>query len=269
VVQVDITQSNSDKVLISAGAGGLNEPRTVLKTAGGRLLVTSWRGNAILEYDGNTGNFIRVVSNGIQRPTGMAFESDTTLLVASDADNDVHRVRISDGAVLEKFIDFTEGFLSGPTFILVLKKRASELAENRAFWTIGVGEIQDKSIHIEEMFFTSGGQFGPLFDPNLVTTVPWGSLDIDFQNCESGQLIWKSVLPQFEDGGYDVIKLANDPFGDACTEIGFDLVENSHWMSGIWYGGPSRDGEGFSVNIINGGRAVVTWYTYMPSERTL
>ena len=41
-------------------------------------------------------------------------------------------------------------------------------------------------------------------------------------------------------------------------------MDNFLWMSGLWYGGPPRDGEGFSVNIINGERAIVTWYTYLP-----
>jgi hypothetical protein len=36
-------------------------------------------------------------------------------------------------------------------------------------------------------------------------------------------------------------------------------------MSGLWFGGAPRDGEGFSVNLINGNLAVVTWYTYLPA----
>ena len=56
-----------------------------------------------------------------------------------------------------------------------------------------------------------------------------------------------------------------DPFGDACKAAGFDTVDNVLWMSGLWFGGASRDGEGFSVNLINGNLAVVTWYTYLPA----
>jgi hypothetical protein len=266
IVQVDITNPGSDSELVGTGAGGLNAPRTVLKTTGGTLLVTSWRGNAILEYDAATGNFVRVVSTGVKRPTGMAFESETTLLVASDMNNDVHRVRISDGVVLEKFIDFTEGLLSGPTFILVLDKQVSKLSENRAFWIIGVGQIEGKSIHVEEMFFTSGGAFGQAFNPDAISNVPWGGLDIDFWTCDSGQIFWNPLEAQFDDGMYDVFRLAADPFGDACNEAGFDFVENSHWMSGLWYGGPARNGEGLSINVINGNQAVVTWYTYLPVD---
>jgi hypothetical protein len=254
--------------LIKPGSTGLNAPRTILKRANGNLLVTSWRGNRVLEYSSN-GTFIRTVTAAVSRPTGMAFESDEVLLLASDASNDISRVQISDGTVLEKLITFNDGLLSGPTFILVLEKLTSDLVQNRAFWTIGVGEIQNKSIVLDEMYFTSGGAFGQAFDPNDISNVLWGSVIIEFNSCDGARVSWSPSQAEFEAGAYDVFRLADDPFGDSCKATGFGSVVDSLWMSGLWFGGAARDGEGFSINIINGELAVVTWYTYLPVDVTM
>ena len=265
IVRADITQANSDAVLVNAGSGGINAPRTILKRSNGNLLVTSWRSGKILEYDGVNGAFIRTVSEAVNRPTGMAFESETVLLVASDATNEISRIQISNGALLETLITFNDGLLSGPTFILVLDKINSNLSQARPFWTIGVGEVEEgRTIRVEEVFFTRGGAFGSAFNPDEVTTVLWGSLLIEFLSCSTGRLSWQPSESSFDAGAYDIFRLANDPFGDGCEADGFESVTDTLWMSGLWFGGAARDGEGFSVNPINGGLAVVTWYTYLP-----
>lgn len=260
VVEADITQTDSDKVLVSAGAGGLNAPRTVLKLGNGNFLVTSWRGNAVLEFDGTTGAFVKTVVSDLRRPTGMAFESEEVLLVASDNTNDVKRVRLSDGQVLGTLVNS----IPGPTFILLLDKLQSRLADNNSFWVIGLGEVGNTTIHIEEMSMTTGGHFGQDFDPAAIENTPWGSLDIEFFSCDQGEVSWKPVEAGFEPGAYAITRIASDAFGAECRETGFDTIDHRLWMNGLWYGGPARDGEGFSVNVIDGGLAVVTWYSYRP-----
>lgn len=260
IVEADINQPESDKVLVASGANGLNEPRTILQLPGGNLLVTSWRGNEVLEFNGSTGAFVKTVVTAIERPTGMAFESAEVLLVASDRSNDIKRVHLSDGQVLNTLASS----IPGPTFILLLDKQASSLAENNAFWIIGVGQVEGKSIRVDEMNMTTGGQFGSALDPSTIDNVPWGSLAIDFFSCDDGQVTWNPVEPAFEAGSYPVTRLASDPFGVECNATGFGVIDNSLWMNGLWYGGPPRDGEGFSVNLIEGGLAIVTWYTYKP-----
>jgi len=237
--------------------------------ANGNLLVSSWGNNKILEYNGSTGAFVRTVSSAVQHPTGMAFESEDVLLVASDQADNVSRVQISTGEQLNPLITSDNGALAGPVFLLILQKRASKLSQNHAFWTIGVGTIVDKSIQVDEVFYTQGGAFGQAFDPDTVSNVLWGSLSIEFDSCEHGRVEWTPLQSEFTAGAYDVFRLTDDPFGDACKISGFDAVDNALWMSGIWFGGPQRDGEGFSVNIINGNLAVVTWYTYLPATNPL
>jgi WD40 repeat protein len=273
VVRIDLTQPNSDTVVINAGSGTLSAPRQILRLPNGNLLVSSWRNGKILEYNGATRAFVRTVTTAVGQPTGMAFESGDVLLVASDGTNEVSRVQISTGTVLEKLITFNNGLLADPVFILLLEKirttESTDLSQNRAFWTIGVGSIEGNSIDVEDVFFTHGGAFGQAFDPDSVSTVPWGSLAIEFDSCDSGHIAWTPRYKEFDAGSYDIFRLAEDPFGDACTAAGFDTVDNVLWMSGLWFGGAPRDGEGFSVNLINGNLAVVTWYTYLPAIDSL
>jgi hypothetical protein len=260
VVEVDITQPGSDKQLVSAGAGGLNAPRTILKLSNGNLLVTSWRGNKIMEFNGASGAFVRDAVTAIDRPTGMAFESANILLVASDRTNNISRVRLSDGVVLDTLVNS----VPGPTFILRLEKQASNLPENNSFWVIGVGVITGTTIQVDQMSLTTGGQFGDALNPAAINNVPWGSLEIQFHSCDDGQVDWIPTEAGFEAGFYDIVRIANDALGTECRNTGFDLIDHNLWMNGIWYGGQSRDGEGFSINVIDGGLAVVTWYTYRP-----
>ena len=260
VVQADITQAASDQVLVTSGSGGINAPRTIVKAANGNLLITSWRSSKILEFNGESGQFIRVVSEGVARPTGMTLESAEVLLVASDRDNNIQRVRISDGQVLGTFIDSLEG----PTFILVLEKAISQVESSRAFWLIGVGQVADNTIDIPEVFFTTGGSFGNSLDPDSVAEVAWGSMRIVMDSCSTGIVSWQAIESQFGDGEYAIERITSDPYGDRCLSEGFATLPDTAWMSGHWYGGRARAGEGFVINIINGNRAVVMWFTYRP-----
>ena len=166
----------------------------------------------------------------------------------------------------EQFIATNNGFLQGPTFILILDKLPTQLAENRGFWLIGVGAVTEKSISVDEMVFTTGGTFGDAFNPDAIAELAWGSLFIDFRACGIGDMRWNTINPSFNSGAYEIFRITDDPFGDICIESGFEQVDNSLWMSGVWYGGPARAGEGLSINLINGGLAIVTWYSYLPQS---
>jgi sugar lactone lactonase YvrE len=261
VVEADIDVPNSDRILVSDGSGGLNRPRTVLQKPDGNLLVTSWRGNDILEFNGQTGAFIGAAIPGIERPTGMAFESAEVLLVASDRSNDIRRFRLSDGAL----IDTLATSVPGPTFILLLDKQTPALALNRAFWVVGVGVVDGNRIEVDELTMTTGGAFGPNLEPEDIERVSWGNLTFEFDSCDGGSVSWETTDGHFRNGSYPIIRLAGDPLGAECREAGFEQIGHRLWMNGLWYGGADRDGEGFSVNIIDNGLAVVAWYTYQPA----
>ena len=268
IVAADITQNNAVSILAGPGGNGLNAPRTVIVDDQGDLIVTSWRGGQILAYNRNSGAFKRVAAT-VPRPTGITLESPGVALVASDQINDVKRVRLSDGAVLGTVIPSGSGGLSGATWVMVIDKIEPQQADNpvedfNPVWLVGVGNITGNEIVADPVFTTRGGAWGADLDPAATDAVEWGSLSLTFDGCSSGTMTWDSDASEFGSGGYDIVRLAPSPLGDLCEEIGFENVEDDLWMSGHWYGGPDRDGEGFSIDVINGDLAIVTWYSYLP-----
>ncbi len=95
------------------------------------------------------------------------------------------------------------------------------LAENRALvtwysydqqgkqmWLIGVGEISGSIIQIDELQVTHGAVFGPDFDPDDVILNTWGSLEIEFIDCNSATFTYQSITG-FGSGALNAIRLTN------------------------------------------------------------
>jgi DNA-binding beta-propeller fold protein YncE len=92
---------------VAAGAGGLDAPFGLTFGPTGNLFVTSAT-DAVLEYDGTTGAFVRTFAvtapHGILAdPRGLAFKPDGNLLVASFGSNGVIEFDGSSGANLGKW----------------------------------------------------------------------------------------------------------------------------------------------------------------------
>ncbi len=52
-------------------------------------------------------------------------------------------------------------------------------------WLVGVGQINGSVIHIDDLQIGSGRVFGPDFDPDDLAFSSWGSVDIEFNDCNS------------------------------------------------------------------------------------
>jgi len=83
-------------------------------------------------------------------------------------------------------------------------------------WFYGVGDVSGDTIWVEEMFTTSGGRFGPQFDPDDVRVEPWGSLLVEL-GCEFGKMDYLSSSPGYGEGKHTLVRLTN-PGGVACSE---------------------------------------------------
>jgi hypothetical protein len=75
-------------------------------------------------------------------------------------------------------------------------------------WFFSTGEIRDGKLVFDEMLTSSGGIFGPEFDPDLVEFKPWGSLELDL-NCTSGTATYSSSEDGFGSGTLNVTRLTN------------------------------------------------------------
>ena len=61
-------------------------------------------------------------------------------------------------------------------------------------WLSGVGDWSGDTVMIDELYVTTGGIFGPNFDPDAVELTLWGSLVFIFESCTSARVDYESVL---------------------------------------------------------------------------
>ena len=80
--------------------------------------------------------------------------------------------------------------------------------EGKRRWFFGLGEIIEGKLLFDNMFTTSGGVFGPDFDPATVEFKPWGSLELDL-SCEGGTATYSSTEEGFGSGVLNVTRLTN------------------------------------------------------------
>jgi hypothetical protein len=134
----------------------------------------------------------------------------------------------------------------------------------RQLWLIGVGEITDQKIKPFNMQYTRGGDFAGQFDPKTIAQETFVSLEIEFDDCNSGEITY---IAESTRGSYPIMRLAQNESVLACEERGFNnMGDDNGWMAGYWFGAPDHEGEGFVIDVLSGSQqAVVTWYTYMPS----
>jgi len=75
-------------------------------------------------------------------------------------------------------------------------------------WFFGLGEIRQGKLVFDEMLTTSGGIFGPDFNPVLVEYKPWGTLELSL-GCEGGSATYTSSESDFGSGTLNLERLTN------------------------------------------------------------
>jgi arylsulfatase A-like enzyme len=80
--------------------------------------------------------------------------------------------------------------------------------DGKQAWFYGSGEQDGADIFISEMYITSGGRFGPNFDPEQVQYEPWGSLLVEL-GCDYGKFDYASGLPVFGSGKQTLTRLTS------------------------------------------------------------
>ncbi len=269
----NIIKVNLDTLAVSEvvanGVGGLNAPRAILFHQN-FMYVTAWRTGAVLRYDLN-GIFVDRFAT-IRSPTGIISDGNGFALVASDRPqvNKVVRLNLSNGNQEDVIAPGATGNLNGATYVFRLPKKAPQSVKMaRHHWMVGVGEIADNTVVVDNFSTTRGGAFGNDFDTDAIDVSDWGRLNLEFVGCNQAMMSYESFIQDdglvFGDGGYDVFRLASNAAVKSCLEQGFDQVEDKSWMSGTLFGGPNRSGEGFLLDVLDDQRVIVTWYTYLPA----
>jgi len=80
--------------------------------------------------------------------------------------------------------------------------------EGKRRWFFGIGEIRDGKLVFDDLQTTSGGIFGPDFDPLTVGYAPWGTLELDL-DCHGGTATYNSSEAGFGSGMLNLVRLSN------------------------------------------------------------
>ncbi|WP_395376306.1 hypothetical protein [Marinicella sp. W31] len=244
----------------------LDAPRSII-FYNQRMLVTGWRNNAILEYQTN-GQFTGIFAN-MTRPTGMVKDGDDHILVSSDSSNTVNRISLIDGSQ-QTVITPGNGGLRGATYVYRLQKQTTQTNVYNHYWMLGVGEINGSTLDVPIFQSTRGpgSAFGENLKPDMIEVFTWGNIRFEFSDCNTGQMHYESTFENgnsgFASGSYPIFRLAINQAVQECLEQGFENVVNANWMSGLWYEGDDRLGEGVMMDVLDSERVIVTWYTYAP-----
>ena len=91
-----------------------------------------------------------------------------------------------------------------------------------AAWMTGVGSRTGDRVQVDELWLATGATFGSLFEPEDVRLEYWGSVNLQFQDCDRATLEYASVLPGYGSGTLEPERIAR-PEGVSCWEQEVDV----------------------------------------------
>jgi DNA-binding beta-propeller fold protein YncE len=173
VKEFDLATAEWTRDLVSSGSGGLDGPAGLTRAANGNLLVASLRTDQVLEYDAETGDFVRVAAegDGLDGPEGLALDAEGNLLVASFYTSAVLEYA-PDGTFLGSFVPSASGGLWG----------AYGLAWGLNGNLLVASHYTDRILEYNQQDGSFVGEFaidGGLDTPTHLVAATWGDLDGD------------------------------------------------------------------------------------------
>ena len=127
-------------------------------------------------------------------------------------------------------------------------------------WYVAVGEVRGNRIIFPEVLRVSGGVFGPDFDPDLVTEEVVGSASFIWSDCDHGSMDWQFGTRH---GRQNLTRLSTI-MGLDCGPPRLAPIREEAVFSGAW-GDPAHAGEGFAVEVLADGSALVFWFSFGPN----
>jgi hypothetical protein len=129
-------------------------------------------------------------------------------------------------------------------------------------WYIAAGEVDGRRIVFPELVSVTGGEFGPDYDPSKIEKTVAGSAAFTWTACDEGFMDW------FIDDHHDrqeLVRLSSIMGLDCGVPLMAPEREEAR-LSGSWFD-PSHDGEGYIVEVLNNGMALVYWFSYDPQGK--
>ncbi len=128
-------------------------------------------------------------------------------------------------------------------------------------WYIAVGKIIGNRIEFAELLSVSGGEFGPGFDPSKVRETVVGSANFIWSDCSTGAMEWELHREGVYRHGRMNLKRLSRLMGIDCGRALLPPVREEAKLMGSWRDITHR-GEGYTLELLIDGRAVVYWFTY-------
>lgn len=89
-------------------------------------------------------------------------------------------------------------------------------AEGRPVHLSGAGRAEGDAL-VLDLFITRGAAFGEAFDPAAVERLPWGTVTLQFQDCNHARLVYQPQLPGWEAGELDYVRLTTPAEIGSCV----------------------------------------------------
>jgi hypothetical protein len=131
--------------------------------------------------------------------------------------------------------------------------------EGNQDWYIAVGEVRGNRILFPRLLQVTGGVFGAEFDPLLIEEVPVGSAKFIFAGCSSGSMDWHIGNRR----GRQNLTRITSLMGLDCGQPRMAPERPEARYSGSWFD-ISHAGEGFTVQVLADGKALVYWFSFGP-----
>lgn len=129
-------------------------------------------------------------------------------------------------------------------------------------WLLGTGTISGDGIAVDEMYSMRGGDFGTDFNSGQARFVPWGRVDIVFEQCGAARLRFEGP-GDYGSGERQLVQLLH--LGDQQCDAPGDDPGGSGALSGSWYD-PEQPGQGLVVNTRGDGFSTLTFFSYAPES---
>jgi len=95
-------------------------------------------------------------------------------------------------------------------------------------WTFGIGTRSGDHVVLEDTYITSGTRFGDGFVAADVEVLPWGRLEVHFDDCGSARVAYESPLPGFGAAARDAGRLVALG-GHACLDAFPEPLATGSW----------------------------------------
>ena len=151
---------------------------------------------------------------------------------------------------------------NGETFILTCYVYRNQ----EQVWMIGTGGLQDSRFTSTDMVITEGGDWGAAFDPDDVVRIPFGTVDMEFDDCNNGTV---TMLPDTGNpalAGFDDIAIPMRRIVSLDCAAGIPDPANAVRTGN--FRAADRSGEGFQLAVEgSSGLHIITFYTYLNGEQ--